>query len=331
MLRDTLTIIGRFGGTHLGEAFAHAAAKLNLVTLTIDVEPAYSPSLTQKVLGKFGNRRPMYLNRWNREISERLRHAPPSVVFVVGLQPVLRSTLRKLKQYGHTTVCFTTDDPFNPIHQTWRFLASLPEYDLVLTPRSATIPDLMLQGCPRVEYFPFGYDERFHYPPPQPQESDGTILYIGGADQDRIELLLPLIQQGCPLALAGGYWQTHRETAPHSLGILPPDQVRERTWSAAVNVILPRHANRDGHVMRTYEAAACGGCLLVQRTEDHERLFGPHGHAVRYFTTSSELKDEVQRIIYNDDLRHQRCRAVTQCVVGEHYTHRLKKLWQMCS
>ena len=38
--------------------------------------------------------------------------------------------------------------------------------------------------------------------------------------------------------------------------------------------------------MRSFEAAAIGGCILAEDTADHQELFGPNDHAVRYFKTN---------------------------------------------
>ena len=54
--------------------------------------------------------------------------------------------------------------------------------------------------------------------------------------------------------------------------------------AAKVNLCLVRRAKRDGHVMRSFEIAAVGGCMLAQDTDEHREIFGPEGEAVRLFS-----------------------------------------------
>jgi hypothetical protein len=44
-----------------------------------------------------------------------------------------------------------------------------------------------------------------------------------------------------------------------------------------------RRASRDGHIMRSFEIAAVGGCMLAQDIDEHREIFGSEGEAVVYF------------------------------------------------
>ena len=72
---------------------------------------------------------------------------------------------------------------------------------------------------------------------------------------------------------------------PAVIGEAWPIQVTIRAASASAKVCLclVRRANRDGHTMRSFEAAAIGGCILAEDTADHREIFGPEDYAARYF------------------------------------------------
>jgi hypothetical protein len=69
---------------------------------------------------------------------------------------------------------------------------------------------------------------------------------------------------------------------------MPPDKVAAMTRSAKVNLVLVHRANRDGHVMRSFEAAALGGCLAVEHTDEHQEIFESDGETVRFFRSPQE-------------------------------------------
>jgi spore maturation protein CgeB len=57
--------------------------------------------------------------------------------------------------------------------------------------------------------------------------------------------------------------------------------------------------------MRTFEAAAIGGCILAEDTEDHRDIFGPNDSAVRYFETIPGLVREAQSLAADPSARHR--------------------------
>jgi spore maturation protein CgeB len=42
-------------------------------------------------------------------------------------------------------------------------------------------------------------------------------------------------------------------------------------------------SSRDGHIKRSFEIAAVGGCMLAQDIDEHREIFGSEGEAVVYF------------------------------------------------
>ena len=97
------------------------------------------------------------------------------------------------------------------------FLQAVPQYDTVFTPRRANMRDLKDAGCPRVEFLPFAYNPRVHFPdtsaPARAPTSD--VMFAGGADADRVPYLAVLIKAGLDVQLYGGYWERYAETRVH--------------------------------------------------------------------------------------------------------------------
>jgi len=79
--------------------------------------------------------------------------------------------------------------------------------------------------------------------------------------------------------------------------------IRHATGAARVSLCLVRRANRDGHAMRSFEAPAMRGCLLVESTPDHRDMFGPEGEAALYFRTPEEASAQAHRLLSDAPLR----------------------------
>ncbi len=67
----------------------------------------------------------------------------------------------------------------------------------------------------------------------------------------------------------------HPITRANWRGVADQDTIRSASAAARVCLCLVRRANRDGHVMRSFEAAVIGGCILAQDTADHRRAPPP--------------------------------------------------------
>jgi spore maturation protein CgeB len=87
------------------------------------------------------------------------------------------------------------------------------------------------------------------------------------------------------------------------MGQMPPDEICGLTKAARVNICLVRRANRDGHVMRTYEIAAIGGCMVVEDTNEHREIFGEDGECVHYFSTPEDLAGLVRMLLADENER----------------------------
>jgi spore maturation protein CgeB len=52
--------------------------------------------------------------------------------------------------------------------------------------------------------------------------------------------------------------------------------------------------------MRSLEIPAMGGCLLAEDTAEHRALFGPPGDAAAYFQTTTEMLEQLHRLLPAD-------------------------------
>jgi spore maturation protein CgeB len=252
-------------------------------------------------------------------------HARPDVLVALGTAALTRPALQRLASAGTVCMTFCSDDPFNKTQRADWHLAALPVYSVVFTPRRANIADLRALGCADVRYLPFGYDETLFAPyAGEPAGGELDVLFVGGADADRVEFMREFLRSGLKVGLVGGYWARFPETAPYALGHKTPAELCMLSAEAKVNLCLVRRANRDGHVMRTFEIAAVGGCMLAEDTEEHREIFGPEGEAVLYFRSAAEASMKTGSLLRNPEQRLRMAECVRVRVGGAENTYRAR-------
>jgi spore maturation protein CgeB len=221
---------------------------------------------------------------------------------------------------------YLTDDPWNPAFRSHWFFTALPLYDIVFSVRRANLPDLARQGCKVVEYVPFGFDPELSFPEPIDRSNEhaslaSDILFVGGAERDRVSYMAALIRAGFQVAIYGDNWTNFPETRAHTRGHAAPATLRKATSVAKVALCLVRRANRDGHVMRTFETAAIGACMLTEDTAEHREIFGPEGEAVVYFRTIEEMIAKLRWLLDHSDERRRLAAAAHARIVGGRNTY----------
>ena len=330
-----LALLGTLGGTHIGGSFARGAAKLGIESIWFDADKASAgPRLLRSLSWHLADRRPLHLNRFSNELVKACARAKPEILIATGMAPLTESALRALRQLGIVSVNYSTDDPWNPAMRSHWHLRALPSYDLVFSPRRSNLDDFQRLGCPKVHYLPFGYDETLFASPVQSGDTPAhDVLFVGGADADRAAFMTEFMRHGPPVAVAGGYWERYPAFRAYALGTKPPEVIRALTAAAKVNLCLVRRANRDGHVMRSFEIAAAGGCMLAQDTDEHREIFGPEGEAVVYFRDAKEAAQRARALLCDSSERKRLAAGLHRRIVGgaHTYAHRLATMLGIAS
>ncbi len=300
-------ILGYAEPGQMGAYLASAAKRLGLDYQIMDARQAETSNrFSQKFFWHLRGKRPAHIARFAAAVLEKCAVTKPSLVITTGGRaPLERLHIQKLSALGIKAINYSTDDPWNPVLYAPWFISALPAYNMIFTPRHANIDDFRRCGVRNLQYLPFAYDPEVHRPWPlgSPTSAPSDLLFVGGCDAERLPLISALVESGLNLALFGQYWNNHPQTHPHWRGIANQDTIRAASATAAVCLCLVRRANRDGHVMRSYEAASIGGCVLAEDTADHRELFGPNDCAVRYFKTTADLVQETRTLVNDPNTR----------------------------
>lgn len=302
-----LLIVGNSTIFHIGAHLYRAARDLAFEVKLCDTNTIGDVSwLVRQFNWRLRGHRPPGLQAFSQLVVEACQAFKPDVLLATGTTPLTAHSLEAIKMNGIKCLNYLTDDPWNPgIKARWLFEA-LPQYDMIFSPRRANLDDLRRIGC-QAEYLPFGYDPITHFPEAPPPERraefECDVLFYGGADRDRVPYIEALVRHGVNVHLYGGYWNRYPKLRPMYRGHADPQTLRWAVAGAKVTLCLVRRANRDGHVMRTFEVPAMRGCMLVEDTVEHREIFGPDGEAVAYFKHSDDMLERASCLLRDEETR----------------------------
>jgi len=265
----------------------------------------------------------------NRAMIERAAAFSPDLILIGKgrwFTPVALEAARKVS--GAMLVNWATDDPFNPADNSRDLVKSIPLYDLYVCTKKGIMSDVRRAGCANVAYVRFGYKPEVHFPeaPATDEERDRfacDVMFVGGCDADRSEYFEALIRAmpEVKLGLYGMYWERVRALRPYARGLAMARDYRLAIGGAKIAVNLVRRANRDDHVMRTFEIPACGGFMLTERSATHEELFHEDREAA-FFTSPDELVAKVRSYLPRDEERAMIAAAGHRKIVQGRHTYR---------
>jgi len=321
-MRKRLLLVGNPENIHVGGHLVEAAASLGVETRLCDSRQAFAaPRWLSLWNWHMRGQRPSRLRDFGESVAAACRDFAPDGLLTTGIAPVETRALMAIGEMGIARLNFLTDDPWNPAHRAPWFMEALPHYDQVFSPRRSNLGDLMECGCGRASYLPFAYAPSQHFPGPPQSGLASDVIFVGGADRDRRPIIAALIAAGMRVALYGGYWDRFRETRAFHRGHADPQTLRQATAAAKIALCLVRRANRDGHVMRSFEIPAMGACMLAEDTEEHREIFGPNGEAVVYFRSIPGMIEKARRLLKRPGERQRLARAAHARITGGRNTY----------
>lgn len=324
----SLVIVGNAGGTNVGWSLFDGARQLGLSATFCDATRAFrAPAWLARLNWRLRGHRPTRLRAFSTQVAETCARARPDWLLTTGMAPVEAEALGSIGRMGIQRISYLTDDPWNELFKAEWFFDALPHYDRVFSTRRANLADLKGCGCANASYLPFGYDPAL-FAGDEPAVNcqrlvpQADVLFVGGADRDRVRYAEAIIGEGFRVALYGAYWDRFRVTRPCAYGQADPATVRKATRATKVALCLVRRANRDGHVMRSFEIPAIGGCLLAEDTHEHREVLGPEGNAVLYFSGIDQMLAKLRWLLDRPQERQRLAQAAHRLIVSGRNTYR---------
>jgi spore maturation protein CgeB len=306
---------------HVGASFIRAAPAIHVETALADVrDAARAPKWIARVYWHLLDRRPPRVREFREAVERLQRETSAGSLVTTGVSPIDSRGISSLKARGVICANFATDDPWSVGNRARWFFRALPTYNVVFTPRRANVADLNRLGCARVEYLPFAYEPTVHFPEaPAPKFADRfgcDVAFIGGGDADRVPYVDALRAGGLSVRVYGAGWERYSEWSSRWGGPVFGGDYRQAVAHARLQLCLVRRANRDGHVMRSFELPAMRSCILAEDTPEHREIYGPpDALRVAYFSSEHEMVERAKRLVADEPLRVAMASRVFERVV----------------
>jgi glycosyltransferase involved in cell wall biosynthesis len=238
-------------------------------------------------------------------------------------------TLRHLRRAcpDAVLVAFSLDDMANPAHQSRRWLAGVPLYDLHVTSKSYNDAELRQMGARRVLVIDNGYDPEIHRPLELSDEDRARygagVGFVGHHEAERAEHVLALCRAGLDVRVEGPAWSSLRGAHPRlTIGAAYLDglEYAKAVGATAINLGFLRKGNRDVQTTRSIEIPACGAFMLAERTDDHRRLF-EEGREAEFFDSFDELLEKCRYYLAHPEERRAIAAAGRQRCLDDDYSY----------
>jgi spore maturation protein CgeB len=255
-----------------------------------------------------------WVSQLNRDLLRMAEREKPDVVWTDKLLAMQPKTLMKLREMGIATVSYMIDNPFGVRQDPgWRlYMKDIPYYDLHVVQRDSNIADYKARGARDVIKIQTAFEPTIHFPPPEgwsDADRDREVSFIGTPYDQRGEFLTRLWKEfGLPVAVSGGLvWKKHLTAEAVAAmyrghGELFNDAYREGIWKSKINLSFLTHSNHDEFAHKSFEIAACGGFLLVERSQGHLERFVEDEEAV-FFSGIEECVEKIRRYLPDEPAR----------------------------
>lgn len=273
------------------------------------------------------------VKRINADFIETVYKYKPDLVFVYRGTHIMPETLRAIKKNSPsiTIIGYNNDDPFAKGHPFWlwrHFLASLPEYDIVLAYRQHNIDDFKRAGAKQVHLLRSWFiPERNHPVMLSPEDRERfacDVVFVGHYEPDgRMDMLEEIVRAGFHLRLFGpGYdWNPVLQKSALLRHLIPVqlvwgDEYNKALCGAKIALCFFSKLNRDTYTRRCFEIPASGTMMLSEYSDDIANLYR-EGLEADFFRSKEELSDKIEKYLENAELRQSIAAAGHLRVIGD--------------
>jgi spore maturation protein CgeB len=316
-------ISGSFWHGSLEESYARAFESMGWQVVRFDWDKrAERPGLLGKLL------RLRIANKVGEDLIASVRSERPDFVFVMKGKWVSPDTLTALKKELGTLplINFNPDSPWEPGNSSKRLLASIPIYDYHFTWSSHLKQRFKDFGAKNVDFLPFAYDPKLHFPVDSPdQKWQFDAIFLGTYSGHRDKLLSQVV--GCKVAIWGNDWERSKHVPKDWLkGKAIYGEASTRLMSlapAAINILRPQNAG--SHNMRTFEIPATRNAMLTTRSEEQSLWFA-EGKEMECFSDPKELVEKIGLLKENPQHAREVAEAGYERVREETYAKRARQI-----
>ena len=221
-------------------------------------------------------------------------------------------TLKLIRTSVPIVTQYFNDDPFSsrgPTGLYWRFRRALKMYDIHFVYRANNVQDYRRAGANDVWHCPPTFDQKVHNK--KHLNASGKFIadaaFIGHWEDDqRVEYLSQVVNQGFSLILRGGMWDHAIKNTPlESLGPVKGafgGEYNSIYSNVIAGICFFSKVNRDTFTERAVEIIAVGGVLVCERTDEAMSHF-TDGEEALFFCSAGEMIRHISRLKADREFR----------------------------
>jgi spore maturation protein CgeB len=269
----------------------------------------------------------------NKRLLSNIKVFNPNIVFIVKGNSIYPWTLKYIKcNYPEIKlVSFSNDNMSIWSNKSIYYHFGINYYDLVVSINIDSYRKIEKFYYGRVLYIDKSYSE-IHHKFISVENKDYDCLFIGSYEKERFEIMKYLAENGVRVSIYGNMWSKAKASdVSKNLTIhfkeLVGDDYKRTLANAKVVLGFLRKVNLDTQTSRTFEVPACGGFMIMEYTENQDRLFAEDKEMV-YFRTKEELLNKVLYYIkHQDEAKSIVNRARLRCETdGYEYGYRINTI-----
>jgi spore maturation protein CgeB len=242
----------------------------------------------------------------NMKIIRAIFEKKYKIIIIVKGNRIYPWTLRKIKEaIPHIKLISWSADNMSKWHnKSFMYHYGVNYYDAVFC---TNIPDY--RNIENFCYKPvFYFDKRaefdFHTPVLTKDKSyEDSVVFIGSYEKERAQDLNFLANNGIKIDIFGNGWDRAKRYCHNNLNITI-GELKGKDYvtvisSAKITLGFLRRINKDTQTSRTFEIPACGGFMLMEKSQDHLRLFIDGEEAV-FFDNKRDLLRKLRYYLGHD-------------------------------
>jgi spore maturation protein CgeB len=248
------------------------------------------------------------LGQINERLIKKVSEKRYDVIFLVKANRVKTKTIQFIKRINPDTKIFGwSGDNMTKLHNaTWSFKRSICLYDHFFSVNIASYKSIANVSGPKFTFLDKCADDHAHVFRAHQKTIDPDILFIGSYEKERATILNYLARRGYVVNVYGARWTKCKIKLSGNIIIhyreLKGEEYSNAIYSAKITLGFLRKQNDDTQTSRSFEIPGCKGFMLMERTDDHQRLF-KEGQEAEFFSSKFELLKKVCYYLANDRKR----------------------------
>jgi spore maturation protein CgeB len=245
----------------------------------------------------------------NSKIIKQLSEKEYDVLLILKGNRIFPWTLKKIKKlYPKLSIVSWSGDNMSKWHNKSIFFHyGINYYDIIL---SVNIPDYrnIEKFCSQpIFYFDKRAERSLHKPLSSSRQNfKYDVLFIGSYEKERFKTLSYLAENGIKIDIFGNMWNNCKDNIHSNLKVhykeLVGKEYVDAIYSSKISLGFLRKINNDTQTSRTFEIPACGGFMLMERTDEHVKLFIESKEA-EFFSNDDELLRKLKFYLKNEEVR----------------------------